>query len=160
MTLEQHYRVTNDEVDNGIAILGEKLIHDNYIPELILYIPRGGLTPAIKLRDYLKERNNIDYLQVSSVNVYTFYRKKRLKMPFRLVIDKKYLIVDDIFDTGQTYKQITDALRDKFTVRYAFLFMRDPSKLSYYAKQEIYYGHQCKDDRWLDFPWEIERDHS
>ena len=65
---------------------------------------------------------------------------------------QKILVVDDICDTGNTFKILKELYRDKYkdiNVEFASLFTKDKS-----SHLVDYYGLSVADSIWLDFPWE------
>lgn len=106
--------------------------------DCILGIANGGIIPA-KL---LAEELGIDDVKLVPV------RKKKVIAPEMPALDKKkrYLVIDDIYDTGDTYKKVSKALKG-FSCDYAFCMTRHPTDAGMCGR---ILGH----DRWMVFPWE------
>ena len=66
----------------------------------------------------------------------------------------KYLVIDDINDTGQTFIKLSKKLKD-YDVEWATLFNNKPSKfkVNYYAKLI----DKSVDPTWIDYPWEPDK---
>lgn len=110
---------------------------ENY--DCVLAIANGGIIPA-KL---LAEELCIDQIMLIPV------RNKQVvveaEMP-RLEKGKKYLVIDDIYDTGDTYQKVARATRG-FDCTFVFCMSRYPQEFGAYGKL---LNHK----RWIVFPWE------
>ncbi len=62
----------------------------------------------------------------------------------------KYLIVDDIYDSGDTFRQITAFLENKIDFEFASLYTRYNKNNS----NRITTGKILNHDKWVVFPWE------
>jgi hypoxanthine phosphoribosyltransferase len=106
--------------------------------DCMLAIANGGIIPARLLAEEL----DIDCIQVIPV------RKKQLvnkDMP-HLERGKRYLVVDDIYDTGDTYRKVSKAL-EGLDCDYAFCMSRRHQEFGAYGRL---LGHE----KWIVFPWE------
>ncbi|MGI0006090.1 MAG: phosphoribosyltransferase [Nitrososphaera sp.] len=106
--------------------------------DCILAIANGGIIPARLLAEEL----GIDDVKLVPV------RKKKIIAPEMPALDKKkrYLVIDDIYDTGDTYKKVSKAMKG-FSCDYAFCMTRHPTDAGICGR---ILGH----DRWIVFPWE------
>lgn len=123
------------EVHKIIKDLADK-IRGKY--DCMLAIANGGIIPARLLAEEL----GIDCILLIPV------RKKRVieeQMP-RLEKGKRYLIVDDIYDTGDTYCKVAGATKG-FDRDFAFCMSRYPQEFGAY-------GRLLDHARWIVFPWE------
>ena len=104
----------------------------------ILAITNGGIIPARLLAEELG---------IGDIKLVPIRGKKIIasEMP---VLDKKkrYLVIDDIYDTGYTYEKVSKALKG-FNCDYAFCMTRHPTDAGIYGR---ILGHS----RWILFPWE------
>lgn len=102
----------------------------------ILAIPNGGLVPARLLA------RELDFYENSDKNILTSLDKTY----------KNVLVVDDIYDTGQTYnlfQNLFDNTKTKFD--YLTLVIRNGQQKPY----NVYWSRDLeKDKRWVVFPWE------
>lgn len=126
--------------------------------DCILGIGNGGIIPARLLAEEL----GMDAIHVIPV------RKKQVvtqEMP-PLDKSKRYLVVDDIYDTGSTLARVKKALRG-FTCDYAFCMSRRPlpaaaadggknRSSSSSSMMSLWSGRVLNHDRWVVFPWERE----
>lgn len=106
--------------------------------DCILAIANGGIIPARLLAEEL----DIDDVKLVPL------RKKKIIAPEMPALNKKkrYLIIDDIYDTGDTYKKVSKAMKG-FSCDYAFCMTRHPTDAGICGR---ILGH----DRWIVFPWE------
>ena len=106
---------------------------------MILGITNGGIIPARLMAREL-DINRIQFIPI---------RNKKLQkddMP-KLNKDKKYLIVDDIYDTGNTFYKVYDFIKE-FNCDFAFLMCR------YQQNNSILVGKILNHEKWIVFPWE------
>lgn len=133
----------------GIEI-AEQIKDDDFKPDIILGIARGGLSIACSLGYALDIKN----IYMMNVEYYTG-ENTRLEFPIMLppylnivgLKDKKVLIVDDISDTGGTLKMVLDFLGSKVAeTKTAVLYEKDKSllKCDYVWRRT---------NMWVEFPW-------
>ena len=102
---------------------------DEFIPDVIVGISRGGLIPSRLLADLLGiEKIFVDQNTISSDS----------------------LFVDDIFDSGKTFSDVISKATDSSKLTFATLFAR--RGVSY--PEQLIYGEQTLDDSYLVFPWD------
>jgi uncharacterized protein len=106
--------------------------------DCILGISNGGIIPAKLLAEELQ----IDAIRLIPV------RKKNVVTSELPLLDKRkrYLVVDDIYDTGATYGRIA-VLMAGYRCDYAFCMSR-------YEQNVGVYGRILNHNRWIVFPWE------
>jgi hypoxanthine phosphoribosyltransferase len=129
-----------------IETLIEKLAHIFSISgkkyDTILAITTGGIIPA-KLIARELEIYNIQFIPI---------RDKKLiveEMP-QLIKSKKYLVVDDIYDTGDTFVKVYDMIKN-FDVDFAFIMTR------YTDSNATIVAKVLNHEKWIVFPWEKKR---
>lgn len=138
--------------DFGVASrhLAGLVADDDFIPDIILAIARGGLFVAGGLGYALAVKN----IYVVNVEYYTGVNE-RLPMPVVLpptpemvdIEDARLLIADDVADTGHTLAFIHEFCREKVSeVRSAVLYLKPSSVI------DCEYVWR-KTERWIDFPW-------
>ncbi|MEW6604953.1 MAG: phosphoribosyltransferase family protein [Thermoproteota archaeon] len=103
----------------------------------ILAITRGGIVPARLLSREL----GIDMIQFIPVRNKTVIKSE---MPF-LDTSKRYLVIDDIYDTGDTWRVVAHALSG-FNCDFCFCMSRHKS----YGITAMVLDH----NKWIVFPWE------
>ena len=125
----------------------------------IIGISRGGLIPAVLLSKYLNVREVIS-VGVRSYNDGEDYatREHTPKVYQDIVYSspqlwrgEPVLLVDDISDEGNTFKYLTDTLRNHATLNLytASLFIKSKTKF----KPDVYYS-SLPNNEWVIFPWE------
>lgn len=135
----------------AVIELACRIKKENYKPDMIVAVLKGGLIPARLLMDLLSI-NEIGFIGVK------FYKgivkhdvKPELTLPpIPSVNNKKILVVDDVVETGRTIQLVIDEL-----FRYG---AREVKTLTLYVKKwspilpDYYYKVS---DKWIVFPWEI-----
>ena len=122
-------KISWSEVEKLIKILSEKIISMPQEFSSISTISRGGLVPARLLADHL----GLDIILVD--------QKK---------ISSDSVFVDDIFDSGNTFKKIINKVDRPSDFVYATLFARRGKK---YPKQLIY-AKKTKNNSYIVYPWD------
>jgi hypoxanthine phosphoribosyltransferase len=138
-----------DEVET----LAQLLEADNWRPDFLVGIGRGGLVPAA----YLSHRTGIQMLSVDHSSGEAGFGDELLdKLAKKITSGSNILIVDDINDSGGTIQYLRMAIEAKTDepgrLRVAVLVHNVRSK----AKAE-YHGSEIdreQDKRWYVFPWE------
>jgi hypoxanthine phosphoribosyltransferase len=134
----------------GCRHLASIVAADDYCPDIILAIARGGLFVAGGLGYALSIKN----IYVMNVEYYTGV-DQRLPLPVVLpptpelvdIEDARLLIADDVVDTGHTLAYVYDFCRGKVAeVRSAVLYEKPTSTI------ECEYVWR-RTDRWINFPW-------
>ena len=137
------------EID--IKNIQSKIIDNDYNPDYIIGIKRGGLVPAVKLSHLLNKPMIIMSSQLRDNNDHEI---KMLEVE-HLPRNKNILVVDDICDNGETLRKITVELMKNhfYNVKTCVLYHNVSQKFStdYYAKTI----DRSKDQRWIVFPWEF-----
>jgi hypoxanthine phosphoribosyltransferase len=150
---ELHERMQWEELGSGCRELAEQIVADEWRPDIVLGIARGGLLVAGAIAYALDVKNTF----TMNVEFYTGI-DERLEMPMILppvpdLVDLGeacVLIADDVADTGQTLVLVKDFLSGKVAdVRVAVLYEKPASVVSCeYVWRRT--------DRWIDFPWSAE----
>jgi len=133
------------------------MIHDdNYRPDIIIAIARGGYTPARILSDYLGIMDMTSF----KVKHYLSTQKEpiaRIEHPLAAdVSGQKILLVDDVSDTGDTFEVAINHINectDPAEVRTAVLHHKIVSKY-----KPDYYTREVKEWHWITYPWAIIED--
>ena len=134
------------EIELLTQIVADKIQSLNKKYDIILGITNGGIFPA-RLMALELDIHHIELIPV---------RNKKLhieEMP-RLVINKKYLVVDEIYDTGETFSKVKCAMQD-FDCDYAFLMRRfNDQNGSDTGNETAFIGKILNHEKWIVFPWE------
>ncbi|HEY7572769.1 MAG TPA: phosphoribosyltransferase family protein [Nitrososphaeraceae archaeon] len=110
--------------------------------DVILAITHGGIIPA-KLVARELTINHLQFIPIRNKKLYM------QEMP-SLVEDRKYLIVDDIYDTGDTFAKVFDIVK-RFDSDFAFLMTRFKDNNAKLIARVL--NHE----KWIVFPWERKR---
>jgi hypoxanthine phosphoribosyltransferase len=147
---DQREELTWELFGSASRELAQTVAADDFEPDLLLSIARGGLFVAGALGYALDVKN----LHVMNVEFYTGV-DQRLDLPVMLppvpnAVDlqgAKVLVCDDVADTGATLKLVRDFCADKVAdVRCAVVYEKPHSTV----KCEYVWRHT---DRWINFPW-------
>jgi hypoxanthine phosphoribosyltransferase len=131
--------------------IADKVRKDNFKPDVIVGVSRGGWPPARVLSDLLENPNLANVKAEFYIGVAETRDKPTLTQPVSVKVSgKKVLVVDEVADTGKSLKLIKDHLKAEGAseVRIATIYLKPWSvvKPDYYAKET---------SRWIVFPWEI-----
>ncbi|MEM3565905.1 MAG: phosphoribosyltransferase [Candidatus Bathyarchaeia archaeon] len=129
----------------------EKIKKDNFKPDIIVGVSRGGWPPARVLSDLLENPNLANVKVEFYVGVAETKGEPTLTQPVSVkVAGKKVLVVDEVADTGKSLQLIKGHLQKEGAaeVRIAAVYLKPWSiiKPDYYARET---------SRWIVFPWEI-----
>ncbi len=129
-----------EEVESLTRIVADKIRRSNKKYDAILAITKGGIIPARLMAREL----DIDYIHLIPVRDKKLYKEE---MPL-LLKDKKYLIIDEIYDTGDIFYKVYEAVR-VFDCDFAFLMSRYELN-----NTRTYIGKVLNHNKWIVFPWE------
>ncbi len=134
---------------NEIHILSkklcEKLRQSGKTWDRLVAVTRGGMVPACLVARELNIRV-IDTVSVKSYDHQSQSAAEVLKMPENIGTGKNCLIIDDLSDTGNTFKALRQLLPD---ATYACLHVKPQGK-----PQTDYYAVEVTQDTWIFLPWE------
>jgi hypothetical protein len=127
MSLQQD--VNWNEIESLIKTLSKKILKLPVNFSSITTVSRGGLIPSRLLADHLDiETIFVDKNKISSDS----------------------LFVDDIFDTGDTFKKIISKTDIPSKLTFVTLFARRGKKYP----QNLLYAKKTNDDGYVVFPWD------
>ena len=117
----------------------------------IIGITRGGLVPACIVARELDIRL-VETLCISSYDHQNQREAKVLKTPDSIGNGEGWLIIDDLVDTGSTFK----IAREIFPkAHYACIYAKPEG-----AKTTDTYITEVSQDTWIHFPWDLEAQYS
>jgi uncharacterized protein len=125
----ESYNLSWTLVENLVKTLAEKVKVTRKDFNSISTISRGGLVPARLMADRL----DIHEIQVDKNK-----------------ISSDSLFVDDIYDSGDTFKKVLSKVEDPKSLVYATLFARKGKR---YPKQLIY-AQRTKGNEYVVYPWD------
>lgn len=128
-----------NEVDKLIKIISHKIKEKNEKYDSIIGIKNGGIIPA---RLISKE------LEISKIEFISTKENQSNKFWDYITNDKKYLLIDEIYDTGKTFLEIKNYLKN---IEFNFACLISRYKLQ---DDKIIVGKILNNKKWIVFPWE------
>ena len=128
----------------------QKIQNQNYKPDIIIAIAKGGLIPARTLTDLL-EIQELGYIHIEFYeDINKTLQEPTLKQNLTIqVLGKKTLLVDDIADTGRSLNLAKTYLQQQGAcqIKTATLYKKPQSSTTpdFYEKQTA---------SWVVFPWD------
>ena len=161
---EKHY-ITAQQLLEGSFVLADKIYQDEFYPDFIVALWRGGTPVGITIQEYFEYRNQpCDHIAVRTSSYYGIGQQdKEIRVHgLHYLIENmnrtdKLLIVDDIFDTGRSIQalveQLKDQMRENFPtdIGYAMPYFKPQNNVTDIVPD--YWNYQT--DSWLVFPHEI-----
>jgi hypoxanthine phosphoribosyltransferase len=142
---------TWNQIYEMLLCQAQKIKTQNYKPDLIVAIARGGVVPARILSDLL-EIPSISFIQIEFyTNINQTLQEPTLKQTLTTnVAGKKILLIDDISDTGKSLKLAKTHLQTQgaIEIKTATLYEKPQS-----VTTPDFYEKQTTD--WVVFPWDI-----
>lgn len=164
MTLRKHYISANDLLEDSFR-LAVKIFQTGFQPDLIVGVWRGGTPVAIAVHEYYAFRGMaVDHVAIRAAS-YTGINSRNKEVIItgleyifeRTGPDARLLIIDDVFDSGNSFKAILDRLDDHYgpSVRQRTRIASPWYKPANNQTSLIpdYYLHETSD--WLVFPHEL-----
>ena len=148
MMIKKHYYSWQD-IENMCINIVKQMYKDNFYPDYILGLTRGGNIPATIISNMLD-------IPCEAMKV-SFRNDDRVEKNHWLsTLDKKILIVDDINDTGATFNWIwKDWNLSKKDHKVKFAVLTDNMGSTF---EEVNYSvhdvNKTEKDVWLVYPWE------
>ena len=138
------------EMRRDVNTLCREIILDNFNPDVIVGLSRGGLTPGVMMSHWFQKPFKPVKAALRDFPDWEDYLPKKT--------DKRILIVDDICDSGETFQKISDFLNSRkesstrTDIRFASLWWNNEVEF-----EPHYYAQECAKDSgniWIHFPWE------
>jgi hypoxanthine phosphoribosyltransferase len=131
--------------------LAEKIRKNNFKPDIIVGVSRGGWPPARVMSDLLNNPNLANVRTEFYLGVAETKGEPTLTQPVSMTIaGKKVLVVDEVADTGKSLKLVKEHIIEKGAteVKIATVYYKPWSiiKPDYYERET---------SNWIVFPWEI-----
>lgn len=130
--------------------LAQQIRRDDYKPEAIVGVSRGGWPPARVMSDLLRNPNLANMRVEFYKDIGVRNKKPRITQPVTTeVVRKRVLVVDDVSDTGHSLRVVADHLRRKPVkeLRVCTIYMKPQS-----IYRPDYYARTTR--KWIIFPWE------
>ncbi len=158
--------ISPDSIRKDSYRLASKIIADDFRPDYMVAIWRGGAPIGCHVHEYLKYFNiQTDHIAIrtsryngvdSANNTVTVHNLGYLTE--RINKTSKILLVDDVFDTGLSIAAIFEALNEKLgdnmpvDVRVATIYFKPTRNKT--TRNPEYYVHESNE--WIVFPHELE----
>lgn len=154
----KEYIQANDLVRDSFA-LARRIFGSGYRPDVLLVLWRGGTPVGIVIHEFLLFKGVETYHAVVKAESYTgIDRRSELRVDGvddvldKLTADSRVLVIDDIFDSGNTMRRVVELLRQRTAhVRTATLYLRQ-GRAETDLRPDYYYRET---DRWIVFPHEL-----
>ncbi len=130
--------------------LALQIKRDDYKPEVIVGVSRGGWPPARVMSDLLQNPNLANLRVEFYKDIGVRNKKPRITQPVTMeVVERRVLVVDDVSDTGYSLRVVANHLRRKPVkeLRVCTIYMKPKSVF-----RPDYYARTTK--KWIIFPWE------
>lgn len=139
-----------EDFDNDVQRIRLLLSVDNWLPDYIVGVKRGGLIPAIKLSHMLNKPMIMMSCQLRDSNIDDIKLLEAESLPK----NQNILVVDDICDSGITLSKIVIEFLNQgfFSIKTAALFYN--TSQTFYVDYYSRFIDRSIDDRWIAFPWE------
>ncbi len=149
MVIEYHYMNWESSYNETLKLF-EKIKEDNFIPDIVIGIARGGWIPARLLADFFVLRETANMKVEAYEMIGEMSANAKITQDIEIPIDgKKVLVIDDIADSGASLKMAVESLmlRNPAELKTATLFFKKSSVMI-----PDYYNVETS--AWEIFPWE------
>jgi uncharacterized protein len=136
--IKKEYLDWND-IENLVKRTVSKIKENNKKYDIIIGIKNGGIIPA-KLISRELDIDDIDFISV---------KKNQMFISSNFPRNKRYLVIDEIYDTGKTFLAINEFF-NSFEYDYACLI----SRYRITENKKIISGEILNHNKWMVFPWE------
>lgn len=156
--------VTWRDVEHQVQEILRQMHRDQWVPDYVVGLTRGGLVPANMISQYLE--CPMHTLKVS-LRDDTEQPEIGVWLADEAFLNRKILIVDDINDTGatlsfikQNWMNICAPEADRWNkvwgnnVRVATLYDNESSRSTLTVNYSAVTINKAEEDVWIDFPWE------
>ncbi len=139
------------DVEQACLNISFQMVKNDYFPESIIGLLRGGVVPARIFADYFGIVLDFFALDVKLYEGIGIRKKEpviRYGFKHKDVEGKKILVIDDIWDSGKTMNAVLEHFAGK-DVTTATLFWKENAD-----KKPNYYAEVASENEWIVFPWE------
>jgi len=142
--------LTWGDIERYCLMMYADMVKDNYHPDCIIGLLRGGIVPARIFSDCFDILLDFFALDVKLYEGINKRKEKPIIGPFSLdsIKGKSILVTDDILDSGKTMNAVLDYLKGE-KVTTATLLWKETAKF-----KPNYYADIAKSNEWIVFPFE------
>lgn len=148
-------------------LLGAKVVKSGFKPNYIVAIWRGGAPIGIAVQELLSVSGiEADHIAIRTASYANAIDNRKAKVKIhgldylveRVNADDRLLLVDDVYDTGNTIDQVIDKLKREARlntpaeIRIAVPYYKPSRNLT--GKTPDYFLHET--DQWIKFPHSLE----
>ena len=136
--------------------LSSLILENNYRPDVIVAIARGGYAPARILADYL---GVMDLISIRIEHYRGTHKEPRAVIKTSLISDldqQRILIVDDVSDTGDTFRAATQHVEQHAIPKMIKTAAIHHKVVSSYVPD--FYANKVTQWRWIIYPWAVIED--
>jgi len=150
--------VTWNEIEKWVNMIVKKMKEDDFSPEIVIGLARGGLIPARLISDYLQVKDlyavKTEHWGITASPDGSARITQKLPIS---VENKKVLVVDDITDTGQSLSLAVDHINS-----YKPKELRSATLLHITHSKYVphYFAEIVPEEKWtwFIFPWNVYED--
>jgi len=145
---QKYFSVNWEQFHRDSRVLACRLLENKKRWERIIAVARGGLVPAAIIAREL----DIHYIDTVCISSYTLKHQGEISILKRVTElkdnGKKYLIIDDLVDTGKTGKAVRDMIPSAY---FATVYAKPDGK-----PMVDTFVTEVSQDTWVLFPWDSE----
>ena len=150
--------ISEQQIKSGVLDIIRQMLQDDWKPDYIVGITRGGLIPAVLMSHYTGIKMHTLDVRLRDGN--GDGPESNCWLAEYASEGKKILVLDDINDTGETFKwivqdweaSVVDHIAWGDDVRFAAIIDNVPSEMDVeYSSMEI---NKTEDPSWIVFPFE------
>lgn len=171
--MEKQMYYNDDFVKGGVLEIARQMFQSDFKPDYIVGLKRGGLIPGVMLSHYLDipfeslspDESNL-WMAEDAFGYVSLEDQETYKSRWDVKLRKNILVIDDINDTGNTFKRLIEDWRSGClpkeehgwnsvwhnNVRFAVLIENQASDFDCdFVGLEI---NKAENPEWCVFPWE------
>ena len=141
--------ISQDEIKHYCLNIVSMMWADDFKPDIIVGITRGGLWPAMMLSHYLNIKMHTLDVRLRDGDI----KENAKYLKSQMLKGSKILIVDDIYDTGTTMNKVIDFVKKQRTKPSPMPNVLGYCLFGHDNSDNIVYTHE-HDGSWIVFPWE------
>lgn len=127
-------------------------------PDIIICIANGGIIPAAILSKLCRVYRTYNigiksYDQSNNQRLAQMYYEPSISHEDK---SQRVLIIDDILDTGNTFKYVESYLHQRgfYDLTFASLHFKQLHQAEQYVPENFVYAQTCDETTWIVYPWE------